>query len=101
MKVAVVKDNAPGERRVALVPEAVPRLTQAGLEVLVEQGAGDRAWFPDSAYSEAGASILKTNDLYAAADVLLMVTRPSEAELGKLRHGQTVGGMVAPVTGRR
>ena len=42
MKVAVVKENAPGERRVALVPEAVPRLTQAGLEVLVEQGAGER-----------------------------------------------------------
>ena len=50
MKVAVVKEVAPGERRVALVPETVPRLTAAGLEVLVEQGAGDAAWFPDSAY---------------------------------------------------
>jgi NAD(P) transhydrogenase subunit alpha len=98
MKVAVVKDNAPGERRVALVPEAVPRLTQAGLEVLVEQGAGDGAWFADSAYSEAGASILKTNDLYATADVLLMVTRPGEAQLGKLRQGQTVVGMLSPLT---
>lgn len=47
MKVAVVKENAPGERRVALVPETVPRLIRAGLEVLVEQGAGDRAWLPD------------------------------------------------------
>jgi NAD(P) transhydrogenase subunit alpha len=98
MKVAVVKENAPGERRVALVPEAVPRLTQAGLEVLVEQGAGDRAWFPDSAYSEAGASILKTNDLYATADVLLMVTRPGEAQLGMLRQGQTMVGMLSPLT---
>jgi proton-translocating NAD(P)+ transhydrogenase subunit alpha len=98
MKVAVVKEDAPGERRVALVPETVPRLTQAGLEVLVEQGAGDRAWFPDSAYSEAGASIVKTNDLYATADVLLMVTRPSEAQLGKLRQGQTVVGMLSPLT---
>jgi NAD(P) transhydrogenase subunit alpha len=98
MKVAVVRENAPGERRVALVPEAVPRLTQAGLEVLVEQGAGDRAWFPDSAYSEAGASILKTNDLYATADVLLMVTRPSEAQLGMLHQGQTLVGMLSPLT---
>jgi NAD(P) transhydrogenase subunit alpha len=98
MKVAVVKENEPDERRVALVPEAVPRLTQAGLEVLVEQGAGERAWFPDSAYSEAGASILQTNDLYATADVLLMVTRPSEAQLGKLRQGQTVAGMLSPLT---
>ena len=56
MKVAVVKETAPGERRVALVPETVPKLTAAGLEVLVEQGAGNGAWFPDSAYSEAGAA---------------------------------------------
>ncbi len=57
MKVAVVKESAPGERRVALVPETVQRLVQAGLEVLVEKGAGDSAWFPDGAYAAAGATI--------------------------------------------
>ena len=88
MKVAVVKETAPGERRVALVPETVPRLLQAGLEVLVEQGAGDGAWFPDSAYTAAGATIATTDDLYATADVILTVTRPDEAELGRLRAGQ-------------
>jgi H+-translocating NAD(P) transhydrogenase subunit alpha len=97
MKVAVVKENAPGERRVALVPETVPRLTQAGLEVLIEQGAGDGAWFPDSAYSEAGASIVKTDDLYATADVILTVTRPDESQVGRLRAGQTVIGMLSPL----
>jgi NAD(P) transhydrogenase subunit alpha len=97
MKVAVVKENAPGERRVALVPETVPRLTQAGLEVLVEQGAGDGAWFPDSAYSAAGATILKTSDLYESADVILTVTRPDEAAVGRLRKGQAVFGMLAPL----
>ncbi len=97
MKVAVVKENAPGERRVALVPETVPRLTQAGLDVLVEAGAGDGAWFPDSAYSEAGATIVKTDDLYQAADVILTVTRPNEAQVGKLRAGQTVFGMLSPL----
>jgi H+-translocating NAD(P) transhydrogenase subunit alpha len=89
MKVAVVKESAPGERRVALVPETVPRLIQAGLEVLVEQGAGDRAWFPDSAYSEAGASIVKTDDLYATADIVLTVTsptRPRPASCGPARR---------------
>src|SRR6516165_797781 len=101
MKVAVVKDNAPGERRVALVPETVPRLTQAGLEVLIEQGAGDGAWFPDSAYSETGAAIARTDDLYATADVILTVTRPGEAELAKLRAGQTVFGMLSPLTDPR
>jgi NAD(P) transhydrogenase subunit alpha len=98
MKVAVVKESAPGERRVALAPETVPKLTAAGLEVLVEQGAGNDAWFPDSAYSEAGAAIVKTDDLYATADVILTVTRPSEAELAKLRPGQTVVGMLSPLT---
>jgi H+-translocating NAD(P) transhydrogenase subunit alpha len=97
MKVAVVKEGAPGERRVALVPETVPRLTAAGLEVLVEQGAGDAAWFPDSAYLAAGASIAKTADLYAAADVILTVTRPDEAAMGRLRAGQTVVGMLSPL----
>jgi len=97
MKVAVVKENAPGERRVALVPETVPRLIQAGLEVLVEAGAGDGAWFPDSAYREAGATIVKTNDLYETADVILTVTRPAQAQVSKLRDGQAVFGMLAPL----
>jgi NAD(P) transhydrogenase subunit alpha len=97
MKVAVVKEVAPGERRVALVPETVPRLTAAGLEVLVEEGAGDAAWFPDSAYKDAGATIAKTADLYPAADVILTVTRPDEAAIGRLRAGQTVIGMLSPL----
>ena len=97
MKVAVVKESAPGERRVALVPETVPRLAQAGLEVLVEQGAGNGAWFPDSAYSKAGASIVKTDDLYATADVILTVTRPDDTQVGRLRAGQTVIGMLSPL----
>ena len=97
MKVAVVKEGEPGERRVALVPETVPRLTAAGLEVLVEEGAGDAAWFPDRAYLDAGATIAKTADLYAAADVILTVTRPDEAALGRLRAGQAVVGMLSPL----
>jgi len=97
MKVAVVKEDGPGERRVALVPETVDRLTRAGLEVMVEQGAGDGAWFPDSAYSEAGATIAKADDLYATADIILTVTRPSETQLTRLRAGQAVLGMLAPL----
>jgi H+-translocating NAD(P) transhydrogenase subunit alpha len=97
MKVAVVKEDGPGERRVALVPETVPRLTAAGLEVLVEEGAGDAAWFPDSAYLAAGAAIAKTADLYSTADVILTVTRPDEAALARLRSGQTIVGMLSPL----
>ena len=97
MKVAVVKEDAPGERRVALVPETVPKLTAAGLEVLVEAGAGDAAWFPDSAYEAAGAAIAKTADLYATADVILTVTRPDDASMARLRAGQAVFGMLSPL----
>jgi NAD(P) transhydrogenase subunit alpha len=98
MKVAVVKESAPGERRVALVPETVGRLAQAGLEVLVEAGAGDGAWFPDSAYTAAGAAVTSTDDLYATADVILTVTRPDAETLKRLRAGQAVIGMLSPLT---
>ena len=97
MKVAVVKETAPGERRVALVPEAVAKLIGAGLEVLVETGAGDGAWFPDGAYAEAGAAIVSRSELAAAADVILTVTRPDDALLGALRPGQAVFGMLNPL----
>ena len=97
MKVAVVKETAPGERRVALVPEAVAKLTGAGPEVLVETGAGDGAWFPDAAYAEAGAAIVSRSELAAAADVILTVTRPDDALLGALRPGQAVFGMLNPL----
>jgi NAD(P) transhydrogenase subunit alpha len=98
MKVAVVKESAPGERRVALVPETVRKLCQGGFEVLVERGAGEAAWFPDDAYTAAGAAIATADELYAAADVVLTVTRP---EPGRLRAGQAVIGMLAPLTDPR
>jgi proton-translocating NAD(P)+ transhydrogenase subunit alpha len=98
MKVAVVKESGPGERRVALVPETVPRLITAGLEVLVEQGAGQGAWFTDSAYREAGAAVVDTGDLHAAADVILTVTRPDKVGVRRLRTGQAVVGMLSPLT---
>jgi len=97
MKVAVIKESAPGERRVAIVPEAVPRLQQAGIEVLVESGAGDGAWFPDSLYKEAGASVVSSGDLYEAADVILTVTRPDQAQLSKFRNGHALLGMLNPL----
>ena len=97
MKVSVVKETAPGERRVALVPEAVVKLHAAGLEVLVESGAGDGAWLTDDAYAEAGASIVSRADALAA-DVVLMVGRPDAATVAALRPGQTVIGLLAPLT---
>jgi NAD(P) transhydrogenase subunit alpha len=97
MKVGVAKETAPGERRVALVPEALGKLTAAGLEILVEAGAGVGSSFPDSAYEEAGATIVATDALYQQADVVLKVAKPSDAEVGKLRSGQAVVGFLAPL----
>ena len=95
MKVAVVKENAPGERRVALVPETVPKLVAAGAEVLVENGAGEAAWYPDGVYADAGAVIVTGAELYAKADVILTVTRPDATAIARMRAGQTVIGMLS------
>jgi H+-translocating NAD(P) transhydrogenase subunit alpha len=97
MKVAVVKETGPGERRVALVPEAVAKLRAAGLEVLVETGAGDGAWQSDDAFTEAGASIVTRDELIAAADAIVMVGRPDEPTIAGFRPGQAVLGMLAPL----
>jgi H+-translocating NAD(P) transhydrogenase subunit alpha len=97
MKVSVLKERAPGERRVALVPEAIGKLQAAGLEVLVESGAGDGAWHPDSSYAGAGASIASRADALAA-DVVLMVGKPDKAAVAALRQGQVVVGLLAPLT---
>jgi proton-translocating NAD(P)+ transhydrogenase subunit alpha len=97
MKVSVVKETAPGERRVALVPEAVGKLRAAGLEVLVESGAGEGAWLTDDGYAEAGATIVSRPDALAA-DVVLMVGKPDEHALGALRAGQALIGMLTPLT---
>jgi H+-translocating NAD(P) transhydrogenase subunit alpha len=97
MKVGVAKETAPGERRVALVPESLGKLTAAGLEVLVERGAGDGAAIPDSAYAEAGATVVSTVDLYGQSDVVLRVQKPSDSEVKVMRRGQGVLGLLQPL----
>src|ERR1700727_2240266 len=97
MNVSVVKETAPGERRVALVPEAVAKLRTAGLEGLVESGAGDGAWFTDDSYAEAGASVVSRADALAA-DVVLMVGRPDAPTVSALRSGQAIIGLLSPLT---
>jgi H+-translocating NAD(P) transhydrogenase subunit alpha len=97
MKVGVARETAAGERRVALVPEALGKLTTAGLEILVEAGAGAGAAIPDAAYVEAGATIVPTDALYAQSDVILRVAKPSADEVGRLRSGQAVIGFLAPL----
>ena len=97
MKVGVARETAPGERRVALVPEALGKLTAAGLEILVEAGAGAGSSIPDSAYVDAGAKVVPTVEMYAQADVVLRVQKPSSSEAAILKSGQTVIGLLQPL----
>jgi NAD(P) transhydrogenase subunit alpha len=97
MKVGVARETAPGERRVALVPEALGRLVSAGHEILVEAGAGAGCFLPDQAYAEAGATVLPTDELYAQAEVILRVQKPSAEEVARLRSGQILIGFLQPL----
>ena len=97
MKVGVAKETAPGERRVALVPEALGKLQAAGLEILVEADAGAGSAIPDSAFTEAGATVVPTDALYQQSDVVLRVAKPDAYEVSRLRTGQAVIGFLAPL----
>jgi len=85
MRVGVPAETQSGERRVALVPDAVPRLLAAGLDVVVEAGAGRHAFAGDDAYREAGATI--AGDVLADSDVVLGVGALSPAQIDRLRPG--------------
>ena len=97
MAVCVVapKEVAPGEKRVALVPEVVTRLTKAGQRVCVEAGAGAAAGVTDPEFAAAGAQVVGTaSELYASADIVLKVQPPSAAETRQMRAGTVVVGLM-------
>jgi NAD(P) transhydrogenase subunit alpha len=96
MIVGVPKETVSGERRVALVPELVAKLTKAGLEVLVQPDAGAAAGFADRSYLEQGAHL--EPDVFAKADILLKVQPPTVEESGRLREGATLIGFLQPYT---
>jgi H+-translocating NAD(P) transhydrogenase subunit alpha len=95
MRLGVPKETAPGERRVALVPEAVGRLVGAGFEVAVERGAGEAAAFPDEAFAEAGAALV---DNAFDADAVVKVQKPSAPEVEGLRDGSVLVAFLQPLT---
>ncbi|MFI5257531.1 MAG: Re/Si-specific NAD(P)(+) transhydrogenase subunit alpha [Gemmatimonadales bacterium] len=90
MRVGVVRETAPGERRVALVPETAGKLAAAGFEIVVEAGAGDAASFLDAAYTDAGVTLGSPWD----ADAVVAVRRPDAA---KLHDGQLLIGFLDPL----
>ncbi|MGH3133512.1 MAG: Re/Si-specific NAD(P)(+) transhydrogenase subunit alpha [Gaiellaceae bacterium] len=98
MRVAVPRETTPGERRVALVPETVSKLREAGFEIRVELGAGAAAGFPDESYSRAGADLVHGGDLVAGADGVVRVAAPSVEEVGALQSGTVLIGFLQPLT---
>ena len=96
MILGVPKESFPGERRVALVPDLVPNLTKAGLEVVVQTGVGAAAGFLDPSYSQKGARL--EPEVFDKADILLKVQPPTPDEIGKLKERSTLIGFLQPYT---
>ena len=101
MKIAVPRETAAGETRVALTPQVAAQLIADGAEVLVQAGAGEASANTDDAYREAGATMVPdAGSLYSEADVVLRVGRPSDEEVEMLREGSiligTLGTLARP-----
>jgi NAD(P) transhydrogenase subunit alpha len=88
MKLGVPRETLSGERRVALVPDACMALTKTGLEVVIEAGAGEGAFFSDATYEKAGAKIVPdAATLLREADILVKFHQPTDTEVAGLREG--------------
>jgi H+-translocating NAD(P) transhydrogenase subunit alpha len=102
--VGVPKELYPGERRVALTPVVVPMLGKAGLEVVVESGAGERAGYPDAQYQDKGAKILSDrNSVFSQSDIVVQVLghgandKNGASDLQLMRKGQVLIGFLRPL----
>ncbi len=104
MIVGVPRESFPGERRVALVPAAVPNLTKAGLQVVVEAGAGAAAGYPDADYAAKGAKIATDRaEVFRAADIVAQILcygsndKTGKADVPLFRSGQVLIGFLRPL----
>ena len=104
MIVGVPRETFPGERRVALVPSVIPNLVKAGLEVVVEAGAGIEAGYPDAEYAAKGGKLLPSRaEVFRAADIIIQVLcygsndKTGAADLPLFRSGQILIGFLRPL----
>lgn len=98
MRLVIVKETAPGETRVALLPDAVKSLIAKGLEVAFEPGAGTASGVPDEAYTLAGATSVSDRDaLLASAEILPLVNAPSAEDQRKIKRGCVAIGFLRPL----
>lgn len=95
MRIAVLKESAPGETRVAATPETVKKIAALGHTLTVQAGAGLAASYPDDLYQKAGAEIAGDGGI-GAADLVLKVRRPSDAEIGAMKAGSGFAALLDP-----
>jgi NAD(P) transhydrogenase subunit alpha len=98
MQIAVAKEIRSGEARVALVPDIISKLIKAGLEVVIESGAGLASGFPDSEFAAAGATV-KSGDVLSGADVVASVTSLTPDQMKSLKKGALTISFLSPTTG--
>ena len=98
MRLAVPKETAENERRVALVPEVVRKLSARGIEVLVQAGAGGGALIPDAAYADAGATVSADAGAIWGADAVVTIAPPDPANIARMRAGALLIGFLQPLT---
>jgi H+-translocating NAD(P) transhydrogenase subunit alpha len=96
MHIAVPAETSPGELRVSITPDSVARLVKAGHVVRVQQGAGVRAGFPDSAYESAGATLADAAAVYEGAQLVCRVQPPSADEIVAIPRGATLLSLLQP-----
>jgi NAD(P) transhydrogenase subunit alpha len=108
MILGVPRESYPGERRVALAPVVLPNLAKAGMQVVIEAGAGAAAGYPDAEYAEKGAQVLSAREeVFAQADIVVQVLchgandRTGGADLPLMRNGQTLVGFLRPFGARQ
>src|SRR2546421_12759398 len=103
MIVGVPRESFPGKRRVALVPATISNLTKAGLEVVVEAGAGAGAGYPDADYAAKGAKIADRAEVFRAADIVMQILcygsndKTGKADVPLFRRGQVLIGFLRPL----
>ena len=97
LMIGVPKETAPGEKRVATVPDVVEKLIKLGFSVAVQSTAGDAANFADDTYRAAGAEVVgSASELWARSDIVFKVRPPSADEVGLMREGGTLIGFIWP-----
>ena len=97
LRIGIPRERAAGEKRVAIVPEAVEKLIKLGFTVAVEAGAGDAAHFSDDSYRAAGAEVIEGEaNLWSASDIIFKVRGPSSGEVGLMREGGTLVSFIWP-----